>query len=103
MLCNFAKNANHNPLNTFYATHPKQNAAKRIRQVTTPSIYHTTAHHIANVSQKEMPVTHQTLTGLVSVCTKKQTTEIHLKLQSLQDELKVQCILDVNTPVRNSK
>jgi len=69
----------------------------------TPSIYRTTAQRIANSIQKEPSVPHPTLTGLISDCTKKHTTEPRLKLKSLQDKIKDKPAPYNNTPRMNSK
>jgi hypothetical protein len=100
---NFVKNAILIPLHTFHATHTKTIATIRIQQATTPSIYRTTAQRIADAIQKEPPVTHQTLTGLITECTAKQTSDLRLKVKSLQDQLTDQRTSTDDISRRNSK
>jgi hypothetical protein len=102
-LRDFVKYAVHIPLHTFATTHSTQITTRRIVQATTPSIYRTTAQRIADAIQKEPSVTHQTLTGLITECTAKQTSDLQLKVQSLQDQLIDQRTQTNNTYQRNSK
>jgi hypothetical protein len=99
----FAKNAIHLPLQTFATTHSMQITTRRIQQATTPLIYRTTAQRIADAIQQEPPVTHQTLTGLITECTTKQTSDLRLKVKSLQDQLAVRRTPTNDTHWRNSK
>jgi hypothetical protein len=61
------------------------------------------AQRIADAIQKEPSVTHQTLTGLITECTAKQTSDLQLKVQSLQDQLTDQRTPTNNIYQRNSK
>ena len=99
----FVKYAIHTPLHTFASTHSMQITTRRIVQATTPAIYRTTAQRIADAIQKEPPVTHQTLTGLITECATKQTSALQLKIKSLQDQLTSQRTPTDNTHQRNSK
>ena len=102
-LAEFVKHAIHNPITTYHATHSRTIATKRILQATTPSIYRTTAQRIAAAIQKEPPVSHPTLTGLISECTRKHTADLRLKLKSLQDQQKANPAPNNSTPRLNSK
>ena len=102
-LKNFVKLAIHVPLHTFATTHSTQITARRITQATTPSIYRTAAQRIAAAIQKEPSVSHPTLTGLIAECASKQNHDLHLKVQSIQDQITEQRTSTINTHHRTPK